>query len=538
MKNLKLPQLAGGLLLAGMMLPAGSTLAAADAESIIRTKCLACHTEESADASQSGAGQFSRISHQRKTPEGWLMSIARMQVMHGLEVSDEERRTLVKYLADKQGLAPQETAGSRYAMERRLNTQEEFASTNFTEMCARCHSGARVALQRRPAAEWAHLVNFHLGQWPTLEYQALARDRDWMALAFSEMVPELASHFPLQSESWDSWQATTKIPMAGRWSFSAQMPGKGDIRGVMTVTGGKDDQYQVQIEGEYADGTALQGSGTAIVYTGYEWRANLNIAGVKMRQVFAASADGAGLTGRMFEMVHDEAGMDFSAVRVGSTAKLLAVQPEYIRAGSTAVLTLVGTGLGKQLNLGDGIKVVSELYRDDNKVVVQATAMSSAAPGERKVKAGTANGASITVYDQIGSVKVVPDFAVARVGGNGGSTPKYNAHFQAEAWMNGADGKAGTADDIRIGFVPAKWHVEPFDTQAEVDRDTHFSGRMDATSGVFTTAGAGPNPERRMSTNNAGNLKVVAEVAEQGSTLSADGQMIVTVQRWNNPPLP
>jgi len=61
---------------------------------------------------------------------------------------------------------------------------------------------------------------------------------------------------------------------------------------------------------------------------------------------------------------------------------------------------------------------------------------------------------------------------------------------------------------------------------------------MDEKTGVFTTAGAGPNPERRMSTNNAGNLKVVAEVEEGSETLSAEGQMIVTVQRWNNPPLP
>jgi len=533
MKNLKLPQMAGGLLLAGLMLPMGSAQATPDAESIIRSKCLACHTEENAKTDQ-----FSRMSHQRKTPEGWLMTIARMQIMHGLEVTDEERSTLVKYFADKQGLAPQETEGARYAMERRLNTMESFESSNFTEMCSRCHSGARVMLQRRPASEWEHLVHFHMGQWPTLEYQALARDRDWMDLAFKEMVPELAKDFPLQSASWDKWQSMDKQSMNGSWSFSAQMPGKGDIHGVMTVTGGKNDQYKVKVSGEYADGTALNGSGSAIVYTGYEWRANLTIDGIKMRQVFAASDDGAELTGRMFETVHDEAGMDFQAVRTGSTPKLLSVQPEYIRAGSTEVLTLVGTGLGDQISLGDGIKVVSELYRDENKVVVQATAMNNAESGKRTVKAGKANGASINVFDQIGSIKVVPEFSVARVGGNGGSTPKYNAHFQAEAWANGADGEAGTDDDLRIGFVPAKWHVEPFDAQAEADRDTHFAGRMDAKTGMFTTAGAGPNPERRMSTNNAGNLKVVADVMENGQTISADGQLIVTVQRWNNPPLP
>ncbi len=533
MKNLKLPQLMGGAVLAGLMLQAGVTHAAADAEAIIKNKCLACHSEEQAEPAQ-----FSRMSHQRKSPEGWLMSIARMQVMHGLKISDDERRTLVKHFSDTQGLAPEETAGARYAMERRLNTMETYESSNFEEMCARCHSGARVELQRRPASEWENLVHFHLGQWPTLEYQALARDRDWMQLALNEMVPQLAADLPLKSASWDKWKSMKKVPMAGRWSFSAQMPGKGDARGVMTVTGGKGDQYKVKLEGEFADGSALKGQGSAIVYTGYEWRANLKIDGVKMRQVFAASADGVELTGRMFETVHDEAGMDFTAVREGSAPKLLSVQPEFIRAGSTEVLTLVGTGLGNKLSLGKGLKVMEELYRDDNKVVVQVKASKDAAMGTRSVSAGKANGASLNVFDQIGSVKVVPSFAVARVGGNGGSTPKYNAHFQAEAWMNGADGKAGTDDDMRIGFVPASWHVEPFDAQAEADRDTHFTGKMDAKTGLFTTAAAGPNPERRMSTNNAGNLKVVADVKENGKTLSADGQLIVTVQRWNNPPLP
>ncbi|BBB27020.1 quinohemoprotein amine dehydrogenase subunit alpha [Amphritea japonica] len=532
MKKFKLPRLTGGLLLAGMILPTGA-VQANDAETIIQSKCVACHTEEKAEPLQ-----MSRMSHQRKTPEGWLMTIARMQVMHGLEVTDDERRTLVKYFADKQGLAPEETEGSRYAMERRLNTMESFESANFEEMCARCHSGARVKLQRRPASEWEHLVHFHLGQWPTLEYQAMARDRDWMDLAFKKMVPELATDFSLKSASWDKWQSVKSVPVSGSWSFSAQMAGKGDVRGVMSISGGKDDQYSVSIDGEYADGSAFKGSGTAIVYTGYEWRANLTVDGVAMRQVFALSADGSELNGRMFEAVHDEAGMDFSALRSGSKAKLLSVQPGYIRAGSTEVLTIVGAGLGKKISLGDGIKVVSEMYRDDNKVVVQATANAAAKPGARDVKAGKAEGALLNVYDRIDSVKVVPDFAVARVGGNGGSTPKYNAHFQAEAWMNGVDGKPGTEDDMRIGFVPAKWHVEPFDAQAEADRDTHFAGRMDEKSGLFTTGASGPNPERRMSTNNAGNLKVIAEVMEGANALSAEGQMIVTVQRWNNPPLP
>ena len=75
------------------------TLAARDATSILKETCQGCHTPEADNG-------LSRISHQRKTPEGWLMSIARMQTMHGLQISDDDRRTLVKYLADTQGLHP------------------------------------------------------------------------------------------------------------------------------------------------------------------------------------------------------------------------------------------------------------------------------------------------------------------------------------------------------------------------------------------------------------------------------------------------
>ena len=90
-------------------------------------------------------------------------------------------------------------------MERRLNTMESFESAEFTEMCARCHSGARVELQRRPQAEWEHLIHFHLGQWPTLEYQAFSTwTVDWLDLALDKMVPALAKDYPLQSDSWKS----------------------------------------------------------------------------------------------------------------------------------------------------------------------------------------------------------------------------------------------------------------------------------------------------------------------------------------------
>lgn len=503
---------------------------AANAESIVQQKCLACHVDE-------GKNSWSRISHQRKTPEGWLMSIARMQIMHGLTIDDDERRALVKYLADRQGLAPSETEGARYALERRLNTAESFESQAFTETCARCHSGARVMLQRRPASEWEHLVHFHLGQWPTTEYQALARDRDWLDLALNNMVPELASMLPLQSADWDTWQKSIKPGVSGDWTFAGKMPGKGEMHGVMQVTETSKDQFSVSLKGQYSDGTVFNGTGDAVLYTGYEWRANLMVDGTPMRQVFSAAKMGE-MHGRMFDREHDERGFDFSAAKLGGDhSSIVAIQPEYIKAGETAELTVVGAGLSGELVLGKGLTLIKDISSEKNKRVLQVKADSSTVPGVQTVRIGKST-SGITVYDQVSSLKVIPEFQVARVGGNGGSTPKMEAVFEAEAWAAGKDGLTGTEDDFRIGFMPATWSVAPFDESSAADNDVHFSGRMNAASGVFSPALAGPNPERRMSTNNAGNLKVIASLEDAGKSITANGQLIVTIQRWNNPPIP
>ncbi len=523
MKTTRLRHHAGTLTLVAATTLFAQAQAAEEAETILAAKCAQCHTPQ-------GEGALSRISQQRKTPEGWLMSIARMQIMHGLEISDDERRTLVKYLADKQGLAPSETEGVRYAMERRLNTMEQFDEP-LNQMCARCHSGARVALQRRPAKEWEHLVHFHLGQWPSLEYQALSRDRDWLNIALEEVVPQLSERFPLASADWSAWQKQRPAAetLAGQWSFSGNMLAKGDVRGVMSVSVEPGDTFQLSIDGQYADGSPFKGSGSAILYNGYEWRAQVQVGDTPMRQVLSAR-DGQ-MSGRMFEAEHDERGLDFVAAQQGN-AQLLSVQPGHIKAGSEAELTLVGSGLSGAPDLGAGIEVLEVLAQDPQQTRLRVRAAPDAVAGLRDVRLGKLNGAQLAVYDSISEIKVVPAFSVARVGDNGASTPKVQGRFEAEAWGLGADGKP-----YRIGFLPAKWSVAPFDERAAEDEDVKYAGVMQ-DDGVFVPGDAGPNPARRMSTNNAGNLKVIAEMEQGDQTLKGEGQLIVTVQRWNNPPLP
>ncbi|CAM3993847.1 Quinohemoprotein amine dehydrogenase subunit alpha PeaA [Pseudomonas reidholzensis] len=521
MKTTRLRRHAGKLALVAAALLGTQAIAAEQGPSLLQTKCMGCHLPEGNDS-------YSRISHQRKTPEGWLMSIGRMQVMHGLQISDDDRRTLVKYLADKQGLAPSETDGVRYAMERRLNTVEHF-DDRLSRMCGRCHSGARVALQRRPAQEWEHLVNFHLGQWPSLEYQAQARDRDWLDIALKQMVPDLAKRFPLDNPAWSAWEQAkpNAEALSGQWSFAGHMLAKGDVRGVMSVTAAESDTFRVEVKGIYADGTPFNGSGSAILYNGYEWRGNVKVGEVNLRQVFAA-LDGE-MKGRMYEAEHDERGLDFTAVKEGK-ARLLAVQPGFIKAGSESEISLVGSGLSGKPALGEGIEIIEVLESSPSLVRVKVRAARDAAPGTREVALGSDRGLTLAVYDKVDEVKVVPAFSIARIGENGGSTPKVQGRFEAEAW-----GKDASGQPLRIGYLPATWKVEPFNERAIEDEDVKFAGSMQA-DGVFMPAGAGPNPERKMMTNNAGNLKVIAQLKDGGQ--QGEGHLIVTVQRWNNPPLP
>lgn len=507
-------------------------------QEIIAASCGGCHAKD-------GEDRWVRISDQRKTPEGWQMTLVRMQIAHKAQLvdpaggdSNAALRRLVKYFADTQGLAPSESAPHRFILEQELNTIEQHESEQFRSMCARCHTGARVGLQRRTEDEWRNLVHFHLGQFPTTEYQLMGRDRDWLGQALKEVVPDLAKKYPMESAAWEQWQAAPKPGFGGRWKVIGYMPGRGDFSGVM-VTGAQDgDRYSVEFSGQFVDGESLSGSGSAIVYTGYDWRATLQLGDVKYRQVMASSEDGAELTGRMFQREHNEWGLRMRAVRETGKSEVLAVQPGIIRAGSEGLMTVVGINLDGAVDLGPGLKVVEEVSRGAGNILLRVAADAAAPVGERAVQVGQSELAqALTVYKDIDRLQVEPAYAVGRVGDNGGSQSTVEAIFDAIAWSNGADGEPGTADDLRIGRVPAKWSVAGYNEQAIADEDQRFAGQMGMDDGVFTPAGAGPNPERRFQTNNAGNLKVIAGIDQDGQTIQGEGHLMVTVQRWINPPI-
>jgi quinohemoprotein amine dehydrogenase len=515
----RIPTLLTAFVAAMAMLLSATVVNAADGAEILNARCGACHADE-------GDG-LSRIKGQRKTPEGWLMTIVRMGIMHGVEVPSGEKREMVKYLSDTQGMAPSETEGYRYILERQPSAVEDFPPEYFF-MCARCHSGARAALQRRTREEWRMHIDFHLGQFPTTEYQFYGRDRKWFEIATTETTDWLTEHWPMESAAWDAWKGHS-VDISGEWRWVARGPGVGFSHGVLTASG-SGDEYAVESPLNMA-GQTRQLRGNAIIYTGYEWRARLGDDQGTFLSIGTIDADGNSGTGRFMNSAQDEVGADYRAVRIrDGHSEILAVEPSFIKARAESQIAIHGTGLSGDVDLGAGVEVTGTVSADANMVVVTAKASSGAATGARSVSVGGTSSVAdaMVVYDAIAAVKVEPAYAIARVGEGGGSRPDQYALFDAVAYMDG---------DVRIGSMTATWSVEPFDEVAAALDDVGFSGKMNPQTGIFDPADAGLNPARPFETNNAGNLKVVGTVDDGSGAVSGEGQLLVTVQRWNDPPI-
>lgn len=501
------------------------------AKEIINNKCTACHS----GTLEKG---LSRISDQRKSPEGWEMTISRMQMHNGLSVSSDEKRAIVKYLSKTQGLAPVESEKYRYILEKTPNIQEEAHDPLFTEMCARCHSAARVGLQKRTEDEWSKLVHFHLGQYPTLEYQALARDREWFELAQSKMVPFLSENYAYDNKAWKEWKkADIPTDASGDWTIFGETLGSGAFHATLSLKSEGDDQYSVTLKGKYTDGRPVNGSGKAIIFSKYEYRASLNINETSYRQVFTIDMKNKTLKGRMYQTIHPEEGSIISGAH-SDTEKIIAVHPKSIKTGNQGILRIVGTNLSDNVTLPAGLEAQKTIKQDKNEIVLQVSAKDNAENGSFDISVGKQKAKSaIAIYNQIDGIQIVPSYAIARVGDGGGLTPKRHAIFQAYGFSAGKDKKIGTDDDIALGKVDVKWRIEPFDEQAKANKDVSFVGLMDPYSGRFVPSFAGPNPKRPFSTNNAGNIKVVGSLEDNGKVVEGDSHMIVTIQKWVNSPI-
>ena len=95
---------------------------------LVKRKCSACHRADE-------KGRLTRISYRRTTPEGWEQTIKRMVTLNDVKIEPAEAREIVRYLADHQGLAPEEAQPAAFEVERR-KIDFQFANKNATRTAA------------------------------------------------------------------------------------------------------------------------------------------------------------------------------------------------------------------------------------------------------------------------------------------------------------------------------------------------------------------------------------------------------------------
>jgi len=486
---------------------------------LVRTYCAGCHRER--------AGGFERISAIRKTPEGWVMTLFRMRQVHGVALPQPVHDAIVQYLADAQGLAPAESAAARFALEQRPNVPDIDLGPEMGIMCGRCHSLARVALQRRDEAEWRKLTHTHVGQWPSTEYQQSGRDRHWWDIASGPLPARLAALYPFTTPEWTDWRARAPADLSGDWVVVGHVPGGRDFFGTERIERRADGRYAASYRLSDLEGTAQSGESTAIVYTGYEWRGSARFGERARREVYQVTDGGNRLEGRWFDPDHAEEGGEWTAVRDRGPPQILAVWPKAIRAGAARAVTIVGIGLTPAAVFGPQI-VASEQRLADHVLRAEVRVAADAPPGARTVSIGPAS-ASLAIYRQIDALKVAPGYAIARLGG--GRVDPVSAQFEALAETRLPDGRM-----LALGPVEAIWSSKPFNEQAARSEDEKFAGYIDRR-GRFLPSVAGPNPAREFSGDNVGDLSIVATAHDGGREIAASSHLIVTVQRWNTPPI-
>src|SRR5580698_8214581 len=531
---------------------------------LVISKCGACHTKDE-------KGNMLRISWERATPEGWEEALKRMIRLRGVSLTPDEARSVLKYLATYHGLAPEEAKPIMYYAEHRVQDETNIPNDNVKGACANCHVLARPLSWRRTAEDWKDLANLHIALYPQadeafrLGINAGGFDKGQHHSDANAPLPVdialayLSKTAPLQTPEWAAWRARMRAPkLAGRWIVTAYMPGRGKFYGEIEVeaSNGTDDEFTTRVKlTSIKDGSTISRTGHSLVYAGYAWRgkskgtlaanAAPNDLGSEMREVMWVSPDQSTADGRWFWGEYQEFGFDVKMQRASADPTLIGVDRSLLKSGTQGTrVRLLAESLPAQiapadLDFGTGVTVKRIVSHTPTEIVAEVDVAADAVPGKRDISFHrSVLESAIAVYDRVDYIKVTPDSALARLGSQ--THPKGYQQFEAVAYQRGADGKTQGASDIELGPVDVKWSVEEF-YSVENDDDREFVGSLSGT-GFFTPSSDGPNPQRKFSRNNYGDIWVVATAKDEkdkdGKPLTAKSYLVVTVpsyMQWDQP---
>jgi quinohemoprotein amine dehydrogenase len=529
---------------------------------LVISRCGTCHAKDE-------KGNLRRISWERATPEGWEEAIKRMVRQQNVRLTSDEAHTILKYLATDHGLAPAEAKPIMYYAEHRMEDETNIPNDQVRGACTNCHPMARPLSWRRTQQDWKLLANLHVALYASAEESfrrglSMGTPLDWVPDHPKTRPVDIALDYlgktaPLHTAEWAAWRSrmhTTKL--AGRWIVSAYIPGRGKFYGDMELEGnnGADDEYITRVKlTSVKDGSTISRTGHSVVYAGYSWRGRskgtpaANAApddlGSEMREVMMVSQDQSTAEGRWFWGQYQEFGFDVKMLRASADPTLIGADRTSLKTGSQANrVRLIAESLPEQiapadLDFGSGVTVKRIVSHTPSEIVAEVDVAADAVSGKRDISfRRSALQSAIAVYDRVDYIKVTPDTALARLGSQ--THPKGYQQFEAIGYQRGEDGKVNTADDIELGPVDAKWSVEEF-YSADGDDDREFVGSL-GQSGFFTPSSDGPNPQRKFSRNNYGDIWVVAtaknEKDKDGKPLTGKSYLVVTVpayMQWDQP---
>lgn len=537
--------------------PAGAAAPAVEGipvrSDLVRAKCGSCHRSDDAK-------RMSRISYRRATPENWERTIKRMVALNHASLEPADARNILKYLADHQGLAPEETRPIQFDAERRMVEYTYTADKDASDNCSSCHTIARVLGERRTKEEWELLLAMHRGYYPLVDTQPMNGGQGWRRTRAAETEPQadgrppdnrhpmdkalehLEKALPLNSQAWAAWSAAMQPPkLAGRWALVGSFPGKGAVYGQVTVTADASapDSFNTDTRYTFArTGETVSRTGKALVYTGFQWRGRGTAPNREVwREVLSVERDWKTMSGRWFTGAYDETGLDVTLTRLSSEPVVFGASVTALKTASAAPsikifgANLPGSITPEEIGVGQGVKVTRILSARPDEIAIDVEVASDAPIGARDLSvAGTVKPSALVIFDRIDGIKVLPQAGMARVGGN--VFPRQLQQFEAVGINNGPDGKPDTADDLNLGVVGVKWSLEEYPATFG-DDDLAFVGTLDQ-NGLFTPNVDGPNPKRTGNRNNIGDVWVVAEltgadVRTASQPIRARGHLLVTV---------
>ena len=477
-----------------------------------------------------------------------------MVTLNGATIAAETARDVVRFLANTQGLAPDEARPAAYEAERRADDQP-YDDAEIQQICTQCHSMGRVISQRRTGDEWSLLMAMHRGYYPFTDFQSFRRSGPPSddPQPVDQAIAHLSERFPLDAPAWTAWSATMRpARLAGTWLLRGDAHGAGAVYGQVTIAAvpGAVDEFTTQTRYVYArDGRQITRTGRAVIYTGFQWRGRSSEGpddADGLREVMFVARDWQTMTGRWFTGAYDEVGLDVTLERVAGAPLVAGVHPPTLRVGATETLRVYGVNLAPgtppdAIDLGPGVEVLRVIDPTDptqttgDGLDIEVRLDATAAVGVRDLFLDQAAlPGAVTVYDEVHRIAVTPEAGMARVGGV--RFPKQFQQFEARAFHDGPDGESNTDDDLDLGVVDVTWTVEEY-AATFGDDDIWYVGEIDG-QGRFTPALDGPNVERSGNRNNIGDVWIIATYrsnADDDTELRARAHLLVTVplyMRW------